>query len=131
MATLKKQYCASYRAKEHTLATTQQANIILLKVDQQDIISSLKFDQRDNIASLKVDLKTNYRDQLKDKLSRLLSQKDTVIRDLKSEGFLLKQAAMKAEMKCTSAKSYARECLKQTTILGPPRKKERIVQRLC
>jgi hypothetical protein len=85
-------YCASYRAKEHHVATTQLADI----------------------ASLKVDLKSNYRDQLKDKSSKLITQKNKVIGDLKSEVCLLKQAAMKAEMKFVSAESYARECLKQT-----------------
>ena len=97
-----------------SLKVEQRANIASLKVDLQNNVSSLKVDQRDNIASLKVDLKSNYRDQLKDKSSRLLTQKDKVIRDLKSEVCLLKQAAMKAEMKCASAESYARECLKQT-----------------
>ena len=82
-------YRASYRAKEHTVATTQRANIALLKVDQRANIASLKVDQRANIASLKVDLKSNYRDQLKDTSSRLLTQKDEVIRGLRFEMCLM------------------------------------------
>ena len=58
---------ASYCAKEHYVATRQLADI----------------------ASLKVDLKSNYRDQLKDTSSRLLTQKDEVIRGLRFEMCLM------------------------------------------
>ena len=74
---------ASYCAKEHYMATRQLADI----------------------ASLKVDLKSNYRDQLKDKSLKFITQKNKIIGDLESNVCVLKQAAVKAGMKYLTAES--------------------------